>query len=839
MARQEMSLRNEYLGWHLAWDEGPLRSLRFENGQSGRAFPLDGGPEVALLFSAAPDRLAEPYTRVADFAVVRAEQPSPDRATLHLHSPTAGLPLRLHYQLDGPTRRKWVTLESWSGPEALLLDVELDDFGVEAPVEGGGQGQPLLLSGEAFAAVEHPSGLNQAEGGRIRLGHCPGRRLAAGDTWQRHVALVSAAPPGEALAHFLDYIQARCRRRQRFQSVYTPFGINNQWGACPTLSDEETLEVLRLLERWQRKGVRFDYFTLDTGWVDPASDLTRFKPTCYPDGPGEVVARVQALGMRLGLWFGTSWGTQSCWEYAPAYADGRPPGLPYRDGYPQTLGGITFCLGWEPYYQLLKRAVLHHITQNGVRFLKFDGGMYHCDSTEHGHLPGCWAVEAMHEKLIDLAAAAREAASDVFVMWYWGLRSPFWALHGDTIFESGLHMEGSGTSAHPTLYYRDSVTLAQDHNAQHARTIPPLAKDSLGVWLADTRWGNFMGRERWREALVMDLGRANLLFPNLWGNLFHLSDADRAFLAYMQRLAHANESLFLRRRTILGDPARNEVYGYACGQGRRAFVFVNNAHFASRPAVLRLDASLGLEGRPGTPFHVRSHFPEATRLLPSDGTRFRWGDAVEVWLRPFEVLMLEVSPRARGTGWLPVRSVDAAEAAALGVVLPLRDAPLAEGMEVTVAEAERFRQMGHRPQVYAYASALPDRSAVGEDPGPQPRPQPILAVVVRLRQGQDEWRYSPVVVEIVQVLVRVGGHPVQLVPVPDGRQFGNTQKAGCSWVVYRTRLGHATAGADLRIAVHAWLPQDVEARVEAWVVDRWWAEEARPSPDGYYTYAPS
>ena len=30
-----------------------------------------------------------------------------------------------------------------------------------------------------------------------------------------------------------------------------------------------------------------------------------------------------------------------------------------------------------------------------------------------------------------------------------------------------------------------------------------------------------------------------------------------------------------------------------------------------------------------------------------------------------------------------------------------------------------------------------------------------------------------------------------------------------------------------------------EARVEGWVVQRWWEERTRPSADGYYTYAPS
>ena len=113
----------------------------------------------------------------------------------------------------------------------------------------------------------------------MRLTHFPGRVLEPAAEHTSHVALVSVAPQGEALERFVAYIEARCRRRKRVLSVYTPFGINNQWGPCSTLNDEETLHVLGLLERWQSQGVRFDYFTLDTGWVDPASDLRRFRPT--------------------------------------------------------------------------------------------------------------------------------------------------------------------------------------------------------------------------------------------------------------------------------------------------------------------------------------------------------------------------------------------------------------------------------------------------------------------------------------------------------------------------------------------------------------------------------
>src|SRR5581483_11281364 len=97
--------------------------------------------------------------------------------------------------------------------------------------------------------------------------------------------------------------------------------------------------------------------------------------------------------------------------------------------------------------------------------------------------------------------------------------------------------------------------------ARGLKLIPPINKDSLGVWLADTRWGNFMGNERWREALVMDLGRGNLLFPQLWGDIYLLNESDVDFLSKMRALAQKNETVFLGPRAVFGDPWKNEVYG--------------------------------------------------------------------------------------------------------------------------------------------------------------------------------------------------------------------------------------------------------------------------------------
>ena len=841
MSRQasELVLANRQIAWHLEWSGGPLRSFRFDNRISGLHFDLCRVQELALVFSAATDRIAEPLQRVADFTVRRARQTRADRAVFELQSPALALGVELHVQLDGPTRRKWVEVTNRSKSPLLLLDVEIDDFTTEAVTTAGAAGKPVFIEDEVFAAIEHPSGTNLGGKGRVRMAHFPGRLLAPRVPFRSHTALVSVAAAGQANAHFIGYIQAKSRPRPKLMSAYTPFGINNQFGSSPTLDDEQMLDVLALLRDLKKQGVSFDYFTLDTGWVDPSSDLTRFKPTSFPTGPAQMLKEVRALHLKFGLWFGTSWGLQSCWNYPGAFPDGKPPTQQYREGHPLGLGGLDFCLGEARYFSILKKAVLHHVRHNGVRFLKFDGGSYFCEKTDHGHLPGKYSIEPMHEKLIDLAKSARAANPDVFIMWYWGLSSPFWALHGDAIFESGLMMEGSGTSSTPTLYYRDSVTLAQDQNAYNARTIPPLLKDSLGVWLADTRWGNFMGMERWRETLVMDLGRGSRLFPNLWGNLYNLTPDDVKFLRWIGTLAKKNAGFFQNRRLVGGDPFRNELYGYAHGRGSRAFLFLNNAHFESRSISLRLDASLGLDGRRGTAVKVVSHFPDRERLARPGGGSFRLGDVLELWLRPFETLMVEIAP-APSAGSGPVRPVGSREAPAYGSRLALTPVTPDERMDARFVDAEAFAKKDLVKKVYTFEGRLPSfvphgGTSAGASAG-VPR---VLALTIRLRKGAAEWKYAPTVVQIVQAFARVGEQPIQLIPMPDGRQHGNTQSYGCSWLTYKVRLGPQWSGEPLKVAVLANLPADVEAVVEGWIVKRWWKEYTRPAPDGYYTYAPS
>jgi len=795
--------------------------------------------------------IGNPYVRISSFDLRETHQESPEKVQFALHNAEHKVSVNAHYELDGFTRRKWLEVINDDDRAHVLLDIEVENFRVGCERTSGGHGEPIFLEDDAFLGLEHPAGINQSSpeigstgqrvAGSIRLWHCPGSSIPSGHSMRSQVSLLGVSRPGESVDQFHRYVISRSPRvRSKHISLYTCYGINNQWGGCPALTDVEVLDSQAVVGKWQAKGVKFDYFTLDQGWPSNDGDLTEFVDGCYPDGPQRMVKGLEALGMKFGLWFSVSGGPWSDGSYPAVQtsaiplpgATGEPPTTPpepaYRNGFP-TGGGIgrDLCIASDTYFNVFRNALQHHVHDNDLKLVKFDIGTYYCNSTTHQHLPGKYSSEAMFNRLIALADMTRAISPEMFVIWYWGVgASPFWGFYGDAIFESGLFLEGSGTSYVPSLYYRDSVTLALDQSTRFAKYIPPLLKDSLGVWISQIRWANFMGKHRWREALVMDMGRGNLIFPQLWGDPNLLDGEDQEFLAKMMALTRENEALLMRPRHDLGDIWKNEVYAYAFFEGNRGFVFCNNVHFTARKIQLSLGKDIGLLVPKGTVLQISSHFPERAEIQSEDGAGFKAGTKADIWLRPFETLLLEVS--AAGSGRLPNRPIDARNADQFGTALLLKEGSSDTQLKLKFADAPRLEKNGLRPNSRFFTSELP-----------QFQQRSVLAIHVALSKGGDEYRYSPYVAELVQLRVRLAGRELQLDPVPDARQYGNTQNAGCSWVVYQIPLSDHHAGENIKFAVHTYLPEGVIAATQAWLVKQWWRLDTRPEADGYYGDAPS
>ena len=112
-------------------------------------------------------------------------------------------------------------------------------------------------------------------------------------------------------------------------------------------------------------------------------------------------------------------------------------------------------------------------------------------------------------------------------------------------------------------------------------------------------------------------------------------------------LSRKNESVFMSPRRHFGDMWSNERYGYSFFDGNHGFIFCNNVHFTSRSLKLSLGPELGISAPAGSALQLTTHFPERTEVQPEDGTSFRAGSTGEIWLRPFETLLLEVQQAQR------------------------------------------------------------------------------------------------------------------------------------------------------------------------------------------------
>ena len=770
--------------------------------------------------------VGEPYHTIDDFevlAVEHHERAGRPAIAVKMENRQERIQATLHYELEGSIRRKWAEIRNDSPDRKLLLDVDLDRFQMDGEFANGGYGYPVTIEDQVFAAIEHPSGFNRWESQTLHLTHFPGKWIERGQEWRSHSAIIAVTLANSSNRGFLDYLEAHTVRRKKILALYDPFGITAfTEGTSWALNDDQNLGTLDLLEDWQKKGIRFDFYIPDMS-LDTTSDLKRFRLFSFPDGPAEMIERVNQLGMKFGQWFAVTSGIWSDYRY-PKTKPSRIP-LPnaedkvlFRNDYTAGWGGHELCVGSEPYFSILRDAIVFHIKENRVRLIKLDTGNYYCNSITHGHLPGKYSTEACLEKLVEIATAAHTADPDVFIVWYWGAYSPFLALHGDVIFDIRLSMEAASTGDYPALFFRDAATQALDQGSHFAQWVPPMNHDSLGVWMANNWWGNQMETVRWKEGLIMDLARGNLLFPQIWGDLNNFERHDVEFLARIQSVVKHNERVFLTRRHALGNPWKDEIYGYSYFDDEHGFVFLNNMSFDLRKAALRLDEGIGLRGSRRRSVRLLTHYPEVAELVRSGNAEFQTGEEVQIQLRPFEVMMIEVQSAEEAKG-LTAPSRETIETAPRFSYHPsVNQIPAVPDLEIDFADAEKLAGKGCKKRYATFEARLPNYSGGRYH----------LAIVNTFKKDNRWWRQNQMS-EFAQAIAKVDNSVVEFTQTPDFRQNGNNQ--WCPWIVFSAPLPRSFAGKQIQFGISSYLPVGVDATTDLWLVKEWWPRRMRSLPN--------
>jgi hypothetical protein len=104
----------------------------------------------------------------------------------------------------------------------------------------------------------------------------------------------------------------------------------------------------------------------------------------------------------------------------------------------------------------------------------------------------------------------------------------------------------------------------------------------------------------------------------------------------------ARPECFGHSRFILGNPWKNEPYGYCCTDGKRAFLALHNACWHDSRLRLELGPAWGLPA--GRAWDLYRWYPDPARLTSSSGS---FGEHAAVALRPFDIVLLEAVARGQ------------------------------------------------------------------------------------------------------------------------------------------------------------------------------------------------
>lgn len=784
-----------------------------------------------------------PYLEVRDFdlrdhQLRRAREET--RADFRLSNSQHGFQVDITYVIsqNQPVCRKITKIKNLSDREHLLLDVELDGWEADEPLHEGGQGYPIFVGdGEAFCSVEHPAAANHRRLAAVHLLHFPGRVLKPGDSMESPPVVMGVSPAGGAAKYFEQYLAQRMRRSRRMVTLYESYGLNDYvFSADPKerdLTEQKARVGLDTLRRWRKEGYGVQYFANSLGFQDHASAVLSYRRDIWPDGPEKFISDLEREGMQYGTWFAT---TMADWSNGanPNTASSRVP-FPGVSWVPEkTRMGATvwdfgrrLCLASEPYGKMFLEALRYHVRKYRARLIKLDEASFGCNSTEHDHLPGKYSSEANMNRIIHIMETIIREEPSIFFLLYWGYYSPWWCLYANTVNDVSINIEGSNASEFPSLFFRDSVNVSLDQAAQAASLVPPLAKDSLGLYLADNLWGNWMGAERWRETWIMDLGRGNLI-SQFWGGIASFTHADVALLARVSRLVADNLTMFRNRHDLFGNPWKGDVYGYGYAEKTHGLLFVNNPSFQARPVRLRLGADIGLDGLGQEPLRIFCHYPEQAEFFREGGRVFRLGDELNFWLRPFEVTVLEVVPvkqspsRPGHTRKIWPEDVPEIQSQQL-------TADVEQGPTLTLDASNSAKASSPTELVSPTLATAPLRFVVG--PGvleqrswrlrlklPHVKGDEILALVLTVFLNSEPW-WSESLSQDFGFQLFVDGKEVKTESVP---VRGKPCWKGTPWLSIKAMVDPSWSGAEAVISVTAVLPNRIAVQQKAYLVPKWW-----------------
>jgi hypothetical protein len=647
IADERVTLESPAFTFALDTSDG-LSAVSWENRLTGRILNLGNGPEVGLDIGLPNQPFTTPTLRV--LKAPAASMGASGEAVFELAADDPKLSVTVTYRWDAkqPVLRKFIAITNRSVQEwDRLLNIRLGSYSTDARAEAGDPDYPAFLESriddlagkqrgfpgyiewQFFAGVAHPAGFAVRQDRELSMRQMPGAKVAPGARFECMEAVYGVSAEGQARQAFRDHLLTRMRRVRREHdkplAIFEPFGAKpggDFWETEAFVMDN----IAKVAEGQRDSGLHWDYYSIDF-WTDPTGDLKTPDAGRFPSGFTKILPELTKLGTLPGLWVDS--GNVGDWTIAenPVVAQALTPA--------RGRLGFGLCRATEPANRFYVEGYAHQLRENGVRLVKFDNVQLTCSNPDHEHLPGDYSTEPIENALIEFYESVDRECPDAFIMLYWYYLSPWWLQYADTVFDVGMHMEGASFSPYPALRARDSVVRRLDSGRWMLKDWPALGWDSLGIWLSDWSWNSHIGKEAWQGGVIMDISRGHLL-AQLWSDTAYLSPDERRQMADFIALLKARPECFRNSRFILGNPWKDEPYGYCCTDGNRAFLAINNGVWQDSSLTLELNSAWGLPD--GNRWNLYRWWPDAAQLGGEHGSQ------ITLALRPFDIVLLEVVP---------------------------------------------------------------------------------------------------------------------------------------------------------------------------------------------------
>jgi len=298
--------------------------------------------------------------------------------------------------------------------------------------------------------------------------------------------------------------------------------------------------------------------------------------------------------------------------------------------------------------------MVNYAKKYDLGYFKWDGFLLASNDPGHGHLPGIYSREANVSTYIDIIKAVRKVNPDIFLNITTGTwLSPWWLEYADCIWMQG---EDYGYAENvPSLNDRDKAITYKDavlwNDYRKFNLLFPMS--SLMTHGIIKGRLNFLGGKNesldsFSNAVMMYFGRGVMMWE-LYVSPDLLSNGEWNAIASSIKWAKANKRVLEKTRMILGNPIKDQAYGYLHMRKDKGILLLRNPDVSRRTVSIDMTPGLG-DIDPSTEYYVKVIYPY-NLILPNP---VKMNQNLTVKLNGYEVLAAELIPAGKMDKKLPV-----------------------------------------------------------------------------------------------------------------------------------------------------------------------------------------